>query len=274
MKNLEPGINEWDKLRLRHENFRVRASLTALKNNLNMKTFLKARWQDIVMVNYEVPKQLLIPFLPYDTVLDEFEGKNYVSLVGFQFTNSSIFGLPVPFFGSFDEVNLRFYVKRKLAKEERRGVVFINEIVPWRIVAFLANRLYKEHYSYAAMKSRIWRENDQKMLDYDWVNKSSHNFIKAAFSIAEDPIAEGSHEAFIYEHYYGYTKVNAAETWEYRVNHVRWQTNKIISYQVECDFENLYGRTFAFLNNQQPHSVYNAVGSSVSIDRRIEKLKR
>lgn len=239
-----------------------------------MRTFLKARWQDIVMVNYEVPKQLLHPFLPYGTVLDDFEGRYYVSLVGFQFLKSSVFGLPVPFFGSFDEVNLRFYVKRMIANEERRGVVFINEIVPWRAVAFLANRLYKEHYSKATMRSRIWRENDQKKLEYNWMKKNRNYFIKATFSAAEDPITGGSHEAFIYEHYYGYTKVNPTETWEYRVNHVCWQTNKNISCQVEGDFENLYGSAFAFLNHQQPHSVYNAVGSSVSIDRMIVKLKR
>ncbi|MFX8676823.1 DUF2071 domain-containing protein, partial [Acinetobacter baumannii] len=40
-----------------------------------MQTFLKSYWKDIVMVNYEVPKQLLLPYLPFGTELDDFEGK-------------------------------------------------------------------------------------------------------------------------------------------------------------------------------------------------------
>ncbi len=238
-----------------------------------MQTFLKSYWKDIVMVNYEVPKQLLLPYLPFGTELDDFEGKYYISLVGFQFLKSSIFGVPIPFFGSFDEVNLRFYVKREVGEEIRRGVVFISEIVPYRIVAFLANTLYKEHYSYAKMSSDIFIQNTEKAIWYRWQKNKIVFSIKAVFENEETEMLKNSHEAFIYEHYYGYTKLNDSQTWEYRVNHGSWNTNKLVNYQIVCDFKLLYGETFAFLNDQKPHSVYNAVGSAVSIDWEINKIK-
>ena len=238
-----------------------------------MKTFLKAYWKDIVMVNYEVQKAVLLPYLPYGTELDDFEGKYYVSLVGFQFLNSSIFGLPIPIYGSFDEVNLRFYVKRIINNEVRRGVVFISEIVPNKIVAFLANKLYKEHYSYEKMRSQFSIKNGVKNINYNWQKNSVDFSIKASFEDIETPMIKGSHEEFIYEHYYGYTKVKQNETWEYKVNHIQWQTNKNISCDIACDFELFYGKAFGFLSSYQPHSVYNAIGSDVSIDWQIYKIK-
>src|SRR5580700_8862590 len=109
--------------------------------------FLSAEWRDLVMLNYEVDGTLLTGFIPPGTVLDSFHGRTYVSLVGFQFLRTKLFGLlPVPFHTDFDEVNLRFYVRRKEGQEERRGVVFIAEIVPKRAIAQLARFAYGENY--------------------------------------------------------------------------------------------------------------------------------
>ena len=239
-----------------------------------MKTFLKANWEDIVMVNYAIDPSVLQPYLPFGVEVDMHEGQCFVSLVGFQFNKSNIFGIPMPFYGSFDEVNLRSYVKSTEGDEIRRGVVFISEVVPYKIVAVMANQLYKEHYSVAKMKSSILIENGLKTIDYHWQPKSGDYFIKTTFESQSNPIAADSLEEFIYEHYYGFTKVNEVETWEYRVNHPRWETNKIIAYNINCDFEAMYGTDFSFLNSQKPYSVYNALGSEVSIDWKINKLKK
>lgn len=82
------------------------------------------------MVNYEVAPELLKDRVPKGTSLDFHEGKLFVSLVGFMFTNTRILGIPIPFHINFEEVNLRFYVKRETAQETRRGVCFVKEIVP------------------------------------------------------------------------------------------------------------------------------------------------
>lgn len=64
--------------------------------------------------------------------------------------------------GTFEEVNLRFYVVRKVGNELRRGVVFINETVPNKIVAWVANKLYKEHYIAIPTKHNWTISNDKR----------------------------------------------------------------------------------------------------------------
>lgn len=61
------------------------------------------------MLNYEVEPSLLNPYVPRGTSLDSFNGRTYISLVGFRFCRTRLLGrFPVPFHANFDEVNLRF----------------------------------------------------------------------------------------------------------------------------------------------------------------------
>lgn len=237
-----------------------------------MKTFLTASWQDIVMVNYAVPEAVLQRYLPFGLELDLFEGSAYVSLVGFRFLRSKIFNCPIPFYGSFDEVNLRFYVKRKDGNEYKRGCVFISEIVPYRIVATLANWLYREHYSVSRMRYEC-RIEQQKKLHYGWQKNGVAYAINAVFENTKQSMIPGSLEEFIYEHYYGYTNAGLQETWEYELNHPRWEINPTVSFAIDCNFEKMYGKDFALLDHQRPVAVFNAIGSEVSIGWHIHKFK-
>lgn len=74
-----------------------------------VKTFLKARWENLIMANYSIDAELLMPFLPKGVELDLYDGKAYVSLVGFIFKRSRIFNIPIPLMGTFEEINLRFF---------------------------------------------------------------------------------------------------------------------------------------------------------------------
>ena len=120
-----------------------------------MAVFLKANWEHIIMVNYEIDPQIVLPYLPNGVELDLFNGKCYISLVGFMFKNTKLFNIPIPYFGTFEEINLRFYVKRKEGNQIKRGVVFINETIPYKIVAWMANKLYKEHYTVVPTKHEL-----------------------------------------------------------------------------------------------------------------------
>ena len=123
------------------------------------KSFLKAKWRKLVMVNYEVNPEILEKYVPNGTELDFFEGKCYVSLVGFMFLNTRLLGVKIPFHSNFEEVNLRFYVKREVEGEVKRGVVFIKEIVPKPAITFVANTIYKEKYETLSMK-HSWKEQE------------------------------------------------------------------------------------------------------------------
>lgn len=117
--------------------------------------FLSARWENLIMANYAVNPEVLTPYLPNGVELDFYKHKTYVSLVGFMFRQTSLFSIPIPFLGTFEEINLRFYVKRVDGDTIKRGVVFINETVPYKLVAWLANKLYKEHYTAIPTKNAI-----------------------------------------------------------------------------------------------------------------------
>jgi uncharacterized protein len=231
-----------------------------------MKTFLRAQWQNLVMVNYEIAPSCLLPYLPKGVELDYFEGKTFVSLVGFLFKDSSIFNVPIPFMGTFEEVNLRFYVVRKVGNETRRGVVFINETVPNKIVAWVANKLYKEHYIAIPTKHKWTVASDKKEILYQWKVQSVWNSIQVNAFAAKKKMEVGSVEEFIFEHYYGYTKVNTSRSVEYKINHPSWEVNEICDYQITCDFAAFYGRDFEVLNTTKPHSVLLAEGSEIGVD--------
>ena len=105
------------------------------------RIFLKAEWRYLAMLNYEVDPALVAAYVPPGTELDRFDGKAFISLVGFLFLNTKILGISVPFHRNFDEVNLRFYVRRSVDGVVKRGVVFIREIVPRRAIAAVARLL-------------------------------------------------------------------------------------------------------------------------------------
>jgi uncharacterized protein YqjF (DUF2071 family) len=127
--------------------------------------------------------------------------------MGFIFKRSRIFNIPIPLMGTFEEVNLRFYVKRKVDDTYRRGVVFINETVPFRPVAWLANKLYKEHYITIPTKHDLVLDQSSKSIQYQWKVGENWNHIKVKATRNSREMERGSLEEFIFEHYYGYTKI-------------------------------------------------------------------
>lgn len=224
------------------------------------------------MANYEIDPEVLKPYLPKGTELDYFGGgagapvaQTYVSLVGFMFVGSRIFGLPIPGLGTFEEINLRFYVLRKEGNETKRGVVFLNETVPYKVVAWMANRLYKEHYTAVDTRHAWDITPHHKQIDYHWKQKQKWNHLKVRASAGHEAMKPGSIEEFIFEHYYGYTRVSDTATEEYTIQHDRWLVNPILDYSIDCDFEGMYGKEFAHLSGIKPASVMLAEGSGIAV---------
>lgn len=227
--------------------------------------FLTARWENLIMANYVVDAKALADYLTKGVNLDYYNGETYVSLVGFLFKNTKIFKVPIPGLGTFEEVNLRFYVTRKEGNKINRGVVFINETVPNKLVAFIANSLYNEHYI-AVPTRHTWNINNSvKNIEYQWKIGKSWNRLSVTAGIEKNTMIEGSLEEFIFEHYYGYSAINSSTSSEYKIEHPRWKTNEVHEYSINCDFEKMYGKGFGFLNNNTPKNVIMAEGSSIAV---------
>src|SRR5215475_14429608 len=110
------------------------------------RPLLTAEWRNLLLLNFPVPTEVIARIAPPGTEPDLHDGQSYISIVGFDFERVRLFGIPCPGHTNFPEINLRYYVRREVAGEIRRGVVFAREIVPRRAVAILANRLYNENY--------------------------------------------------------------------------------------------------------------------------------
>lgn len=223
-------------------------------------TFLKAYWKNLILINYEIDPNILKPFVPKGTELDSFNGKYYVSVVGFMFMDTKVLGLKLPFHINFEEVNLRFYVKHN----GKRGVVFIKEIVPKPLITLVANSIYHEHYQTSKMKHSWMEHKNYNVFQYQWKSDQKWQSISVKTEKDFSNILDNSEEQFITEHYFGYTKYHN-KTYEYEVVHPTWRQLKVVDFNVDMNFEENYGKRFKSLQTSEPTSVILAEGSEVSV---------
>jgi uncharacterized protein YqjF (DUF2071 family) len=229
-------------------------------------SFLNAEWRKLSFANYEVNPSFLLKYVPPGTELDLWEDKCFVSLIGFMFMNTKILGITVPFHINFEEVNLRFYVKRFENNTWKRGAVFIKEIVSKPALTFVANTLYNEHYQTLPMRHH-WAENSKnRVVEYQWKKKKTWQSFKVCAALTATEIEKDSETEFITEHYWGYAKVNDNISNEYEVTHPRWKEYKVESSEINVDFGLVYGKRFEFLNELKPTSIMLAEGSEITVE--------
>jgi len=241
-----------------------------------MSTFLTAEWRKLMMAQYEVAPELLTPYLPSGVELDLFDGRCFVSLVGFLFDHVRLKGVPIPGHTSFEEINLRFYVRRPNAPDgqPRRGVVFVREFVPRSAITWIARAFYGEPYSTMPTQHHIRGNEHTLFVEYGWKHHGHWQSVGVETELTPQPIAAGSIEEFITEHYWGYTRRKDGSTWEYAVHHPRWEVYPIKRFDITADFGELYGSLMAGIDPKQPAHVLLAEGSAVRVDSHSgERLK-
>ena len=228
-------------------------------------SFLTAEWNDLSMFNYEINPKILKSYVPKGTELDLWNGKCYISLIGFMFENVKVLVIKVPFHVNFEEVNLRFYVKRFENGIWKRGVVFVKEIVPKHAITIVANTLYNEHYQTLKMRHSRTENETSKSFQYEWFKDAKWNSISMTTEKNAIPIELNSEAEFITEHYFGYTNYNKEKSIEYAVSHPRWEQLQVIESKIDVDFESIYGKDFKFLQDIKPTSEFLAIGSKITI---------
>jgi uncharacterized protein len=227
------------------------------------RAFLTAEWLNLVMLNYAADPGLLNRFVPAGTELDSFDGVTYLSLIGFEFNRTRMAGLSIPFHGSFEEVNLRFYVRRG----SRRGVVFIRELVPRRAVAAIARLAFGENYACVPMSHviRIEPGTNSISAEYSWGSGPSRCAMQLEAGEPWLLPAEGSLSQFITEHYWGYAAQPGSGCLEYEVQHPRWRVREARCARFSGDAAPVYGGEFAKVFAGLPNSAFLAEGSQVTV---------
>ena len=221
------------------------------------------------MLNWEMDRSLFQPLVPAGTELDDWNGKLYVSVVGFLFLKTRILGIAVPFHADFEEVNLRFYVRRKADGGFRRGVVFVKELVPRRLVALVARRVYHENYVAVPMAHDIGFRDDgsPSRVEYSWIQARAEGRLRLAAGSGRRSLEAGSVEEFLAEHYYGYVRQPDGHTLEYAVEHPPWQFWPAEKAGLDTDVPSLYGRRYAGALDRAPDVAFLAEGSEVRVRR-------
>ncbi len=233
--------------------------------------FLTAEWRHVVLVNYELPATMLQALVPRATEIDTHRGRAFVSLVGFRFLNTRVMGWRVPGHEHFDEVNLRFYVRREVDGEVRRAVTFVREIVPRRAIALVARAWYNEPYVRLAMRSEIRPSGTGSVSRacYGWRHRGQWHSVELDADGEPALPGPGSDAEFITEHYWGYTRQRDGGTIEYRVAHPQWRVLAAAGVNVTGDMAALYGDALGAVLNGQPASAFLADGSTVTVSRPV-----
>jgi uncharacterized protein len=232
------------------------------------RAFLTAEWRWLVMLNFDVAPECLAALVPEGTTLDLWRGRTLASVVGFQFLRTRVAGIPLPFHQRFEEVNLRFYVKRETGTGEvRRGVTFIRELVPRTAVALVARLAYNEPYRAVPMRSTSPGAPGDvpRRVAYQWRTGGRWQHVAATATGRPEVPAPDDLGAFITEHYWGYGRLRDGATGEYEVTHPAWRVWATETPEFTGDIAEIYGPAFSEALSKAPTSAFIAEGSPVAV---------
>ena len=223
------------------------------------RPFLTAEWRHVALVTYDIDPPALLPFLPPGCELDLRDGRAFVSFVMFDFLNTRVKGIRWPRHVNFPEINLRFYVRHG----EQRGVSFIRELVPKRLIARIARTLYNEPYAATQMHSQIteaggWTETRHRFL---FGGRWHEAAVRGQTTTTLPP--PDSVEQFFKEHEWGFGRSPRGQLRCYRVLHPPWPIHPSATATLDVDFAAAYGPPWSPLNRRTPYSVVFAAGSPV-----------
>lgn len=227
--------------------------------------FLTCQWKNLAMVNFEVDPHLLLPFVPAGTELDFFEGKALMTILGFQYENTRVKGMRIPGHGSFSEINLCFYVKRKLEHQQRRGVCFIKELVALPAVSLTANTCYAESFETLPLDSNVEEKALGVYAQYRIRQKDKTSVIDMMTKEPWKDIEPGTVQEFILDHCFAYSSMRNGRVMEYSIERPAWHYQDASLVSIDINARTFYGCAFADVLKQPPHSAFFADGSEVRV---------
>jgi uncharacterized protein len=225
------------------------------------RPFLTARWLNLGLVTFDVAPDDLAAYLPPQCDLDLRDGRAFVSLVMFDFADTRVRGVRWAGNVNFPEINLRFYVNHG----GRRGVCFIREFVPKRLIAWTARLIYNEPYAAIPMTSQFTIDGGEARSTHRF--RAGGRWHAATVRGRADTFcpADDSVECFFKEHQWGFGRSRDGRLRVYEVRHPAWHVYPAATAELHIDFAAAYGQQWAKLNTHRPCSVVFAVGSRVAV---------
>jgi uncharacterized protein YqjF (DUF2071 family) len=236
--------------------------MTAPAGNSPRRPFLTARWENLLVVTYGVPDEVVAPYVPDGLSIDRLDGQVRVSFVAFDFARTRVYGLPIPGNVNFPEANLRFYVRAG----EDRGIIFIRELVSRPAVVAVARVRYNEPYLRIPMHSDVRPvAGNPDRLRVRHVLGSALSVVTAEVDRVGEVPGEESAGRWLTDQKFGFGRTRRGVVRQYRVEHALWPLHKVHSVDLDVDFAGLYGREWGFLTGAGPSHVTFAAGSDVAV---------
>jgi uncharacterized protein len=225
---------------------------------------ITCEWRDLLMTTWAVDPALLQPYVPARTTLDLWQGEALLSIVGVRFLNLHLAGIAVPFHRQFEQINFRFYVRRRIADIERLGVVSLKQIVPSASMSLVATLLYNESYLTAPTRHEI-TSGEQGWDVYEWMVAGRWNRVSATRNGERYTPSCDSLEGFIQNRQWSYTRQADGSTVEFEAEHPSWEIYDTEEMMLDCDVEPLIGGQFIPVLSADPISTFVAAGSPVTL---------
>ena len=123
-------------------------------------------WADAVFLHWRIPADTVARYMPPGVAPDEVDGSSWVGLIGFRMVGAGLGErLPVPYVGSFTEINVRLYTR---GIDGTRGVVFVT-LDASRLAVVLAARAGGIPYVWSKCSALKRGEGEQREYGYDVV---------------------------------------------------------------------------------------------------------
>lgn len=239
-------------------------SVQKTHTSLVARPLLAGVWRQLCFFNYAVPPERLEPLLPDGVELDTRNGDAFVSLVALDFLELQLFGVAVPRHRRFPQINLRFYVREGV----RRGVVFLRELVPKRLLAWGARLAVNEPYRVARMRSEVTATPAQLSVEHFLKRGAKEHWL----AVHADPSRRRERalesEQFFTERHWSFNRSHLGTLLRFQVHHPIWSTLPVERYELDWDFRALYGEEWEWMSHVRPHSVLLAEGSPIQMHLR------
>ena len=111
-----------------------------------LESFMSQRWEELLLLHWPVEHNKLINLVPSDLELDLFEGRAWISVVGFKLTQLRISPVRWIPWSDFWEINLRTYVRDRNGK---KGIWFYSLDSSDLLAVTGARLLYGLPYNFA-----------------------------------------------------------------------------------------------------------------------------
>ena len=115
---------------------------------LTGRVVMRQRWTDLAYFHWRYPVDVVQEHLPDGVVVDTFDGDAWVGLIPFVMRDVRLGPTPpVPFLGTFVEINVRTYV---VDRRGRRAVWFFSLDVPRSLIVGVARTVFSLPYCWSA----------------------------------------------------------------------------------------------------------------------------